>query len=274
MTRCLEARNCPKLIKTDTELEFYQGRASLVSTHPQGIQLRIPENVRVPALEPAACGAREREVRADPDLRFPSNPLYAGPPLRALLVALDAWIMRGTLPPESRYPSVDDGTLVVPTAAAVGFPKIPGVAYSGMMNKAALLDERVMPPKRGATYPMFVPKTDADGRNLAGIRLPSLEAPIATHMGWNFRKAGFGEGELCDNTGAMLPFAKTREEQLKAGDPRLSLEERYPIKRAIAPTPWQRPRKTGRRPVAAEGRREVLQHGGQLTRTPCRLSTT
>ena len=72
------------------------------------------------------------------------------------------------------------------------------------------------------------PKTDADGRNLAGLRLPALEAPFATHMGWNFRKPGFGEGELCDNTGAMLPFARTREERLRSGDPRLSLEERYP----------------------------------------------
>ena len=71
-------------------------------------------------------------------------------------------------------------------------------------------------------------KTDADGRDLAGLRLPSLEAPVATHMGWNLRKAGFGEGELCDNTGSMIPFAKTREERMKSGDPRLSLEERYP----------------------------------------------
>ena len=85
-----------------------------------------------------------------------------------------------------------------------------------------------MPPAKGAAYPVFVPKSDADGRNIAGIRLPDLEAPIATHTGWNLRKAGFGEGELCDNTGSMLPFAKTREERLASGDPRPSLAERYP----------------------------------------------
>ena len=98
-----------------------------------------------------------------------------------------------------------------------------------------------MPPKRGTAYPVFLPRTDADGRNLAGLRLPPLEAPVATHMGWNYRKAGFGEAELCDNTGSMIPFATTREERLKTGDPRLSLEERYPA--PIAPTPWQRPPK-------------------------------
>jgi hypothetical protein len=58
--------------------------------------------------------------------------------------------------------------------------------------------------------------------------LPTLEAPVATHTGWNLRKAGFGEAELCDNNGSMIPFAATREEREKTGDPRLSLQERYP----------------------------------------------
>jgi hypothetical protein len=42
------------------------------------------------------------------------------------------------------------------------------------------------------------------------------------------RKAGFGEGELCDNNGAMIPFAATREERVKNNDSRLSMAERYP----------------------------------------------
>jgi hypothetical protein len=40
------------------------------------------------------------------------------------------------------------------------------------------------------------------------------------------------EGELCGNNGAMIPFAATREERLKTGDPRLSLAERYPPRRS------------------------------------------
>jgi hypothetical protein len=85
-----------------------------------------------------------------------------------------------------------------------------------------------MPPSKGAAYPVFVPKTDADGRDVAGLHLPTLEAPAATHTGWNLRKAGFGEGELCDNNGSMIPFAATREERLKNNDSRLSMAERYP----------------------------------------------
>ena len=85
-----------------------------------------------------------------------------------------------------------------------------------------------MPPSKGEAYPVFVPKTDADGRAVAGLHLPTLEAPAATHTGWNLRKAGFAEGELCDNNGSMIPFAATQEERLKTGDPRLSMAERYP----------------------------------------------
>jgi Alpha/beta hydrolase domain len=159
---------------------------------------------------------------------FPTNPLFAGPTLRALLVAMDEWITSAKPPPESRYPSRTNGTLVVPTAEAVGFPRIPGLDYKGVMNEATVVDYDIMPPAKRAPYPAFVPKSDADGNDIAGVRLPTLAAPVATHLGWNQRKAGFAEGELCENTGSMLPFAKTREERLRTNDPRLSLAERYP----------------------------------------------
>jgi hypothetical protein len=36
LARCLVAGNCPKIIKTDSEIEFYQQRESLVVTDTQG----------------------------------------------------------------------------------------------------------------------------------------------------------------------------------------------------------------------------------------------
>jgi Alpha/beta hydrolase domain len=158
----------------------------------------------------------------------PTNPLNAGPVVRALLVAMDEWITKGTMPPNSRYPSRTDATLAPPWASAVGFPKIPGFVYPSRIAQPTALKSEDMPPLKGTAYPVFVPKTDADGRDIAGIHLPTLEAPAATHTGWNLRKAGFSEGELCDNNGSMMPFAATREERLKINDPRLSMEERYP----------------------------------------------
>ena len=102
------------------------------------------------------------------------------------------------------------------------------------MHQPTVVDHDAMPPVKKTAYPVFVPKVDADGNAVAGIRLPTLVAPVATHLGWNVRKAGFGEGALCGNFGSMLPFAKTREERIKANDPRLSLEERYPTAGARA----------------------------------------
>jgi hypothetical protein len=68
---------------------------------------------------------------------------------------------------------------------------------------------------------------DADGNEIGGVRLPDLAAPLGTYTGWNPRRAGFAEGELC-LLGSYIPFAATKSERRAAGDPRPSLEERYP----------------------------------------------
>jgi hypothetical protein len=227
--RCLAAGNCPKIIKSDSEIEFYQQRASLVVTDTKGNALDMPDNIRLFFLSNlqhfSLADAKSEPTKT---CAFPTNPLNAGPPVRALLVALDEWISNGKLPPASRYPSVKDGTLVTPEIEAASYPQIPGFANTSRMARPALLKSDDMPPSKGAFYPVFVPKTDADGRDIAGLHLPTLEAPAATHTGWNLRKTGFAEGELCENNGAMIPFAATRDARLKNGDSRLSMAERYP----------------------------------------------
>ena len=229
LARCLAAGNCPKIIKSDSEIEFYQQRASLVVTDTQGNALDMPDNIRLFFLSNlqhfALANAKPELVKT---CAFPTNPLNAGPPVRALLTALDSWISNGTLPPASRYPSRKDDTLVTPEIEAANYPRIPGFAYTSRMVRPAVIKSEAMPPSKGADYPVFVPRTDADGRDIAGLHLPTLEAPAATHTGWNLRKAGFSAGELCENNGSMIPFAATRDERLRAGDSRLSMAERYP----------------------------------------------
>src|SRR5207237_10384838 len=66
---------------------------------------------------------------------------------------------------------------------------------------------------------------DADGNEIAGIRLPDIAAPLATYTGWNVYKSQ--PSEACDRDGTYLTFAKTKAEREAAGDPRPSLEERY-----------------------------------------------
>src|SRR4051812_29656698 len=62
---------------------------------------------------------------------------------------------------------------------------------------------------------------------IAGIRMLPLAVPRATYTGWNPRAAGFGAGTLFPLQGAVVPLASTRAEREAAGDPRLSLAERY-----------------------------------------------
>jgi hypothetical protein len=161
--------------------------------------------------------------------------------MRALLEALVAWIEKGTAPPASRYPRVADGTLVLPTKAAVGFPDIPGAklidnfenplvdydwgAYLNYDDVTGVISN--MPPPIKQVIPMLVPKVNADGNEISGVASVLHQAPLGTYLGWNVIPRGFFKGQMCAFTGAFIPFAATKAERLAAKDPRPSLEERY-----------------------------------------------
>jgi hypothetical protein len=178
----------------------------------------------------------------------PGNPLDAGPVMRALWESLDQWSTRGIAPPPSMVPRLADGTLVQALPQnGVAFPKIPGVTYTGLkstryrlnygpdfyktgimtINPPVISPPMFDNPKNGPIYPTYVPKTDADGNDIAGIRLPDVTVPLATYTGWSLR-AGAQMNDGCEAAGQMVRFAKTRAERVASGDPRLSVEERYP----------------------------------------------
>ena len=71
-----------------------------------------------------------------------------------------------------------------------------------------------------------MPKTDSDGNDIAGVRLPDVTVPLATYTGWALR-AGAQANDGCEGAGQMVGFPKTKAERLASGDPRLSIEERY-----------------------------------------------
>ena len=59
-----------------------------------------------------------------------------------------------------------------------------------------------------------------------------IQVPIGTYTGWNlFNNRSYEDG-FCTLTGSFIPFASTMQERLATGDPRRSLEERYPDKDA------------------------------------------
>jgi Alpha/beta hydrolase domain len=152
---------------------------------------------------------------------------------------MDQWVTNGVEPPPSIMPRVSDGTLVPPLPQdTVGFPRIPGVIYNGRAHTGDLFDFgpqasrgilTILPPHVvGTPYPVLVPRTDADGNDIAGIRLPEVAVPLATYSGWNLRAYPPGGNDGCDAAGSKIDFPATRANRLSSGDPRLSIEERYP----------------------------------------------
>jgi Alpha/beta hydrolase domain len=235
----------PKIFYTNTSYEYWSRAASLIHTTPDGTaDAPIPDNVRIyldaglqhfsGPFPPAVH--RERELAAV----HPQSPLAVRWFWRSMLVNLDAWVRGGLAPPASRYPKIADGTLV--TLPMWKFPTIPGVTQPRDVHRAWHVDfgpdfgrgiVSRQPPAAREPFVSLVPQVDADGNDVAGIRLPELAAPLATCTGWNLRDPAVGAPwARVSFLGSYLPFARTADERQKSGDPRLSIAERYPSRDA------------------------------------------
>ena len=160
--------------------------------------------------------------------------------------------------PGNRGPRAPD--LVDSNHDAMGFPAIPPAAAfpgwratapeAGFINPVLDYDwgpqfdpsdatgvPTNVPPPIKQVIRTLAPRTDADGNEQGGVPVVLQLAPLGTYLGWNITDgrnpatAGgfrpFHADQLCDYVGGMIPFAKTRADRMKTGDPRLSLEERY-----------------------------------------------
>ena len=245
--RCRASGTCPRVFEINSANEYWVKAASLLHTDTAGNDLADPEHVRFFLVAGTQHGTGRAGQRGS--CQQLQNPTDSAPALRALLVALDEWVTADVAPPASRVPRVSDGTAVfsVPHPATVsgavpqaklGFPAIPDVSYTGVFSTRYLLDfgprfadgilDRQPPAFSGRpTYPAFVSRTDEDGNEVAGIRLPPVAAPVATTTGWALRGEGYGKGDGCEASGQLLPFPQTRAAREASGDPRRSLEERY-----------------------------------------------
>jgi hypothetical protein len=222
----------PLLISTNTSTEYWQKGASLLTTDPTGTRdVALPDGARVYMIAGTQHGGRAGLGSAPGACANPTNPHGPGPALRALVVALDEWVTKGIAPPASRVPSIAAGTAV--DAAEARLPAVKGVAVAPGANRIAPLADWIDPPRAGvesaagadAFYGTRVSAVDADGNEVAGIRLPDIAVPLATYTGWNVYKVS--PSELCDRDGSYVPFAKTKAEREASGDPRPSLAERY-----------------------------------------------
>lgn len=240
LEKCIETGTCPKIMQTLSSSEYWQLRASLTTTDSYGLQdLKIPENVRIYLF----TGTQHTpDNTADQMSGFVQNYNSYYPNLRALLIAMEKWILEGKEPPKSSYPTIASKTLVAPDREIIGWPDIPGVSYNGKVNELPLLDYgpqydfrnvtgilQQEPPvsKSGQNYKTLVPRVDRDGNEISGIRGINIRVPVGTYTGWALRREGYGKGDLSSLNGMFIPFKETKKGRKSSGDPRLSLVERY-----------------------------------------------
>ena len=161
-----------------------------------------------------------------------ANPVPETELVNRLRIAMRDWLMLGTLPPPSRYPTLAGGTLVDATKAAMGFPSgVPGIPDSiflpeNFVNQTLDYDwgpqfnpiditgvPTNQPPSIVHVIPLKVPKVDADGNELGGVPTVLRDAPLGTYLGWNITASGFHAGQVCNYVGGMIPFAHTMAER-------------------------------------------------------------
>ncbi len=220
-----------KTFYTNTSVEYWGGGrvAALVHTDPAGKEdLALPEHVRCYAFAGTQHGPAAFPPAAPTNAQQRGNPVNFGWSMRALVLAMHAWIKDGAAPPTSAYPTFRDKSLV--PAAQVNFPAIPGVASPRALQAGGRAPNPLLPQDSADTpLPLLVAQVDTDGNELGGIRLPEIAVPLGTYTGWNFRapKAG-APHDLVALAGSFIPFPATTAAKDAAKDPRRAVEERYP----------------------------------------------
>jgi hypothetical protein len=181
----------PKMIFVTSTTDYFALRASLGRTGGAGAADKpIPANVRVYEV----AGAPHILVGSAASCTLAPGRLDWTPVSRALLLKLNNWVATGAEPPASRLMPLE-------TAAADVALRAPGYLSGAVIQ---------------------VPKRDADGNAMGGVRLPDIEAPLGTHGGLNQPL-----NRTCMLVGAYAPFARNKAQREAANDARLSIAERY-----------------------------------------------
>src|SRR6266853_1466315 len=132
-----------------------------------------------------------------------------------MIVNMDSWLRGKALPPASRYPRIDDGTLV--RLDKFAFPKIRGLDVPHNPSVASHLD--------------FGP--DLREGHITLQQPPIVSAPLATNAPWNFRDPSIGApDQRISFECSFLPFATDTAARVQTGDPRPSVAERYESREA------------------------------------------
>ncbi len=243
LRRQRELGGVPKIFTTNTASEYWRADCSLIHTDPSGTR-----DVEPPAEERIYVVAGHQHSAGVP-LGSDTTPIGArganqfnmvdgSPAERAFLINLDRWVADGVEPPPSAFPRLADGTAVtresvLERCAALPDMTLLDIAHLPRLRRVDLGPETDrgigrLPAEIGDPYPSYVSAVDADGNEVAGIRVPDISVPLATHTGWVPRHPCLGgAGQFLDMMGTTLPFAATERERRERADPRPAIDERY-----------------------------------------------
>lgn len=222
----------PKTIFTNSAAEYWHGDGALLHVDPYtGEDLPEDPDVRTYLISGAdhfgSSQIKEVLPAANPVHRLDVTPVN-----RALLVALENWVVDGVEPPPSQVPRTGDGTAVSRKEVLSGFahaaaPDPASLRYPRSVDLGPDADRGIgrWPVRLGETYCDLVSAVDADGNELAGIRLPAVAAPLGAYTGWNPRRhIDELPDVLYERVGSKLPFAPGRP----------SAADRYPTREDYA----------------------------------------
>jgi Alpha/beta hydrolase domain/FG-GAP-like repeat len=257
LDRCTASNTCPQVMETWGGNEFYNNKMGADFTgFCDNCSAEIPQPANVHRYYVAGAthggGAVSFNWSAPPTTPVSATQTYPASPIpetytnNALQYAFIEFLMNGTAMPPSisgvTYPSFTQGQLVPATAAAVGWPTIPGVPYGGNQAWPPFVYDfgtgvnyaqqtgipTIQPPIIESVLTAYVPTVNADGNeNVGAIPTVLSQAPLGTYMGWNIIPTGPYAGQQVVLTAGYWPFWDTKANRMSAGDPRLSLEERY-----------------------------------------------
>jgi hypothetical protein len=224
-------RHAPRIFYTNTGAEYWGGGrvAALTHTDPAGKEDRdLPVNVRSYFFSGTAHGATGFPPATPSKGWLRGNPVNPGPVIIALRHAMHRWVTEGVEPPESVFPRFRDRTLT--NIRDLDFPMVPGVASPRTVSAGGRVANPFFSGGAGAgrELPLVVPRVDADGHDMGGIRMPEVAVPLGTALGWAFRPEVTGSPhELYLLRGAWVPLPRTRGDRDPKFDSRVPIDERY-----------------------------------------------
>lgn len=275
LDRATAERVVPKIFFSNTSYEYWGRVAALIHITADGKRdAAISPDVRIyhfTGLQHFSGPFPPVKGKGDLLGQQPQSPLPIRYFWRAMITNMDAWVRNNTLPPESSYPKIAEGTLV--PIEKYTFPAIPGINIARDANEALRIDFgpnwrdgilSLQTPKVGQPFPVLVPQVDTDGNELGGVRLPEITVPLATYASWNLRDPSIGApDQRVSFEASYLPFPKTAADREKTHDPRRSIAERYASREDYLERYRRALDELIKQHWIPEGDREVLLHRGE-----------